>query len=199
MLMATLATSLTPGDYATFGIYLVISLALGLMAGGKQKDLKTYLLAGNRMHWVMIAISVMAALFSGISFLGAPSETYSHNLVYLWVIVAYMVATPITTIVFLPFFYRLNFYTAYEYLEHRFDLRMRRLASISFILRVSLWLALALFAPSLVIAEMTGIPLWIAVVFTGLSTLLYTTVGGMRAVIYTDVMQFAVLVFGILG
>ncbi len=193
----TPSPSLSLADYATFILYIVASLALGLMAGGKQKDLKTYLLAGNQMHWMMIAISVLAALFSGISFLGAPAETYSHNLVYLWVIIAYMVATPVTTVIFLPFFYRLNFYTAYEYLEHRFDLRLRRLSSFSFIIRVCLWLALALYAPSLVITEMTGVPLWIAVVFTGLATLLYTTLGGMKAVIYTDVMQFSVLIFGI--
>ncbi|CAN5450828.1 hypothetical protein BH09VER1_BH09VER1_35980 [soil metagenome] len=184
-------------DYVTFGVYIAATLAVGLSVGGKQKDLKMYLLAGHQMHWAMIAISVLAALFSGISFLGAPAESFNHNLVYLWVILAYFVATPITTLVFLPFFYRLNFYTAYEYLEHRFDLTLRRLSSAAFVLRVCFWLALALSAPSLVISEMTGIPLWESIVFTGACTTLYTAVGGMRAVIYTDVMQFCVLLTGI--
>ncbi len=193
----TTSFTLSATDYAVFGIYLAASLSLGLMAGGKQKDLKTYLLAGHQMHWSLIAISVLAALFSGISFLGAPAETYHHNLVYLWTLVAYLVATPITTLIFLPFFFKLNFYTAYEYLEHRFSVGLRQISSAVFIFRVSLWLALALFAPSLVISEMVGLPLWISIVVTSSCTLLYTVIGGMRAVIYTDVMQFAVLFIGI--
>lgn len=184
-------------DLTAFGLYFALSIGLGLVVGGRQKDLKTYLLAGHQMHWAMIAVSILAALFSGISFLGAPAETYSHNLVYLWAIVAYFIATPITASIFLPFFFRLNFYTAYEYLEHRFDLRLRRLSSASFIFRVCLWLALALYAPSLVVSEMLGVPLWVSIVITGGATLLYTTFGGMRAVIYTDVMQFGVLILGI--
>lgn len=186
-------------DYATFGVYITATLAVGLCVGGKQKDLKMYLLAGHQMHWAVIAISVLAALFSGISFLGAPAESFNHNLVYIWVLLAYFVATPITTLIFLPFFYRLNFYTAYEYLEHRFSLGLRRLSSAAFILRVCLWLAVALYAPSLVIAEMTGIPLYMSIIFTGACTTLYTAVGGMRAVIYTDVMQFCVLLTGIIS
>lgn len=196
-LLAT-ASTVTWVDYLTFGIYLLITIAVGLCVGGKQSNLKTYLLAGHQIHWSVVAISVLAALFSGISFLGAPAESYQHNLVYLWALLAYFVATPITTLIFLPFFYRLNFYTAYEYLEHRFDLRLRRLSSASFIFRVCLWLALVLYAPSLVIAEMMGIPLWISIVLAGACTTLYTAVGGMKAVIVTDVMQFFVLFFGII-
>lgn len=184
-------------DYCIFGLYMAASLFLGLMAGGRQTNLKTYLLAGHQMHWAMVSISILAALFSGVSFLGAPAETFNHNLIYLWGILAFFVATPITTLVFLPFFYRLNFYTAYEYLEHRFDLRLRRISSAAFIFRVTLWLGLALFVPSMVISEMTHIPLWMSVVFTGGITIIYTVVGGMKAVIYTDVMQFAVLLVGI--
>ncbi|MFV0338410.1 MAG: sodium:solute symporter family transporter [Chthoniobacterales bacterium] len=184
-------------DYAVFIIYLGVSLFIGLKAGGKQKDLKTYLLAGHQMSWVLISISVLASLVSGISFLGAPAETFTNNLVYLWVILAVWVATPITILVFLPFFFRLNFYTAYEYLEHRFNRSIRRISSAAFIFRGGMWLALAMYAPSLVISELLGFPLWTAIVFTSVLTLIYTTIGGMRAVIYTDVMQFLVMVIGI--
>ncbi len=191
---ATLSTL----DYVVFLGYLALSLALGLGVGGKQKSLRTYLLAGHNIHWSLIAISVLAALFSGISFLGAPAETYTHNLIYLWSIAAFFIATPLTTLLFLPFFFRLNFYTAYEYLEHRFDLRLRRLSSAIFTFRVVLWLALAQYAPSLVISEVMGIPLWFSIGITGGCTILYTMVGGMKAVIATDVMQLGVLLVGIL-
>lgn len=193
------ASTVTWIDVASFVLYLVATVAFGVWVGGRQKDLKTYMLAGNQMHWSLLAISVMAALFSGISFLGAPAEAYNHNLIYLWVLVAYFIATPITTLIFLPLFFRLNFYTAYEYLEHRFDLRLRRLSSASFIFRVVLWLALALYAPALVISQLMGVPLWITILLTGFCTTLYTTVGGMKAVIYTDAVQFFVIVLGIVA
>lgn len=191
------ASTVTWIDVLTFGLYIAATLVFGMWVGGRQKDLKTYLLAGHQMHWSLVAISVLASLFSGISFLGAPAESYSHNLIYLWVLAAYFIATPITTLIFLPFFFRLNGYTAYEYLEHRFDLRLRRISSAAFIFRVCLWLALALYAPALVISELMGVPLWLSIVLAGLGTTLYTTVGGMRAVVYTDVVQFGVLLLGI--
>ncbi len=194
----TIMSNITWVDYAIFAVYILLSVGVGIFLSGKQTNLRTFLLAGNQMNPVMIAISIIASLFSGISFLGAPAETYNHNLIYLWTLVAFFVATPITNVIFLPFFYRLNFYTAYEYLEHRFDLRLRRISSASFIFRVCLWLALALYAPSLVISEMIGLPLWTSILFAGGCTALYTIIGGMKAVIYTDVMQFSVLLLGIL-
>lgn len=198
-LAATAAPAvLSTTDYLVFIIYLAVSVAIGLKVGGKQKDLRTFLLAGNQVHWLLVAISIIAALFSGISFLGAPAETYSHNLLYLWLITASLVATPFTALVVMPLFFRLKFYTAYEYLEHRFDLRLRRLSSAIFIARVTFWLALAQYAPSLVVSEMMNIPLWLAVAITGACTILYTMVGGMKAVIATDVMQMGVLLFGVL-
>ncbi len=180
-----------------FGVYFIASILIGISVGGRQRDLKTFLLAGNQAHWFVLGVSIIAGLFSGISFLGAPAETFNHNLIYLWGAVGYLIATPLTSFVFLPFFHGQNFYTAYEYLEHRFDRRLRRLSSATFIFRASLWLALALYAPALIISEMMGIPLWISIVVTGLCTTFYTCVGGMKAVLYTDMMQFGVMILGI--
>lgn len=192
-----IVSTVTGFDYLVFGGYLLVSLGIGFAVSGKQTSLKSFLLADGGIHWSLVSISILSALFSGISFLGAPAESFNNNLVYFWAIIAYFIATPITTLLFLPFFYRLNFYTAYEYLEHRFNLRIRRLSSASFIFRVCLWLGLAIYAPSLVISEMTGVPLWVAVAITGVCTIVYTTFGGMKAVIYVDVLQFGVLVLGI--
>src|SRR5262249_23469358 len=150
----------------------------------------SYLLADQDVHWVIVAISVLAALFSGISYLGAPAETYFNDLAYLWVVVSFFIATPVTTLVFLPFFRRLNLYTAYEYLERRFDRRLRWLASGLFLVRVTLYLALAIYAPALAISEITGWALAPSVLLTGLAATLYTTLGGMKAVIWTDSLQF---------
>jgi len=185
-------------DVIVFGAYMLFSIGVGVRFAKGQNDLKTYLLAGQEMHWALVAISVLAALFSGITYLGAPGEAYSNNLVYTWTLVAFFISTPITTLLFLPFFYNLNLYTAYEYLERRFDLRIRLISSGLFIARVTLWLSLAIYAPSLVIAEMTGWPLALSVILTGLATTFYTTLGGMKAVVWTDTLQFFVLFGGIL-
>jgi SSS family transporter len=200
MMMTSL--SVTPHwnttDALVFAVYMIASVALGISVAKGQKDLKGYLLAGHTMPWPLIAISIIAALFSGASFLGAPAEVFSHNLMYLWAVLALAIATPITALLFVPHFYNSKFFTAYEYLEKRFDLRLRLVSSGLFIIRVTLWLTVALYAPALAISEVTGWPLASSILISGLSTALYTSVGGMKAVIYTDVMQFGVLFVGII-
>jgi len=95
--------------------------------------------------------------------------------------------------VFLPFYINSRFFTAYQYLEERFSVQLRTIASASFIIRVLLWLAAATYAPALALEQATGMPLWFTILCTGLVTTLYTTFGGMRALIWTDVMQLIVL------
>jgi len=188
---------LTPLDLVVFGVYMLFSIGVGVWFTRQQKDLRSYLLADQDMHWFLVSISVIAALFSGITYLGAPAETFKNDLSYLWTLVAFFVATPITAKVFLPFFYNLRIFTAYEYLELRFDRRLRWLASGLFIVRVTMWLAIATYAPALAIHETTGLPLEFSVILTGVATTFYTALGGMKAVIWTDTMQFLVLFGGI--
>jgi sodium-coupled monocarboxylate transporter 8/12 len=183
-------------------IVVSISYVAGLFGIGAalsrgQKTLKTYFLADENVHWVILSVSVLAALFSGASYLGTPAETFFHDLTYAWVSLAFFIATPITALVFLPVFRKAKIYTAYEYLERRFDRRIRRVGSALFIARVMLYLGLVIYAPSLALMEITGWPLWLAVVLMGLSATLYTAMGGMRAVIWTDSIQFIVLCGGI--
>ena len=190
--------NLRPLDLGCFVTYMVLLVGTGLFFTRRQKSLKSYLLADQDIHWIIVAISVLAALFSGITYLGAPAEAYYHDLCYIWVLASFFIATPITTLVFLPFFRGLNLFTAYEYLDRRFDLRVRRIASALFIARVTLYMAMVIYAPALAIMEITGWPLWISVSLTGGAATLYTTFGGMKAVIWTDSLQFLVLCGGIL-
>jgi SSS family transporter len=183
-------------DYAVFAVYLIAVVCVGLLSMRGQRNVKDYLLAGRSMGFIIVAISVIAALFSGISYLGAPSEVYAHDMSFALIGMAFFISTPVTTIVFLPFFHRARFYTAYQYLEERFSVGARTLASAAFITRVLLWLALATYAPALALQQVTGIPLWVTILLTGTLTTLYTTLGGMKAVIRTDVMQFLVLFGG---
>jgi sodium-coupled monocarboxylate transporter 8/12 len=190
--------NLRPLDLGCFAFYMLVLIGTGVYFTRQQKDLKSYFLADQNVHWIIVAVSVLAALFSGITYLGAPAEAYYHDLGYLVVVISFVIATPITAVVFLPFFRGLNVYTAYEYLERRFDVRIRRIASGLFLARVTLYLAMVIYAPALAIMEITGWPFWISVLLTGCAATFYTTLGGMKAVIWTDSLQFLVLCGGIL-
>lgn len=183
-------------DYGIFSAYLVAGVLIGLYFSKGQKDIKSYFLAGQSMGFVMVGVSVLAALFSGISYLAVPSEVYTYGLAYFLVVLSFFIATPVAIVIFLPFFYRSKFYTAYQYLEERFSAQVRTLASALFIVRVLIWLALATYAPALAIEQVTGLPIAWSILCTGTFTIFYTTLGGMKAVIWMDVLQFVVLVGG---
>ncbi|HEY1082391.1 MAG TPA: sodium/solute symporter [Prosthecobacter sp.] len=183
-------------DYTLFLIYLIASVLVGLLFVKEQRTMKDFFLAGRSMGSVVVAISVMAAMFSGISYLGGPAEVYKNGLGFGWVLFSFFIATPVTTIFILPFFYKARFITAYQYLEERFSLPARLLASGLFILRVLLWLGAATYAPALALEQATGLPLQFSILATGVLTTVYTMMGGMKAVIWTDVMQFGVLFGG---
>jgi sodium-coupled monocarboxylate transporter 8/12 len=190
---------LAPLDIGVFALYMLLLVGVGVyFTRQQQKGLKSYLLADQNIHWIIVAVSVLAALFSGITYLGAPGETFSHDLTYVWVLGSFFIATPITTLLFLPFFRNLNLYTAYEYLDRRFDRRVHWIVSLLYILRICGHLGLAVYAPALAIQAITGWPLWQSIVCTGLAATLYTALGGMKAVIWTDTLQFLVLCGGIL-
>ena len=154
-------TTFAATDYVVFTVYLVASVALGVWFVREQRTVKDYFLAGQTMNWFVVAISVIAALFSGISYLGAPTEVFNHDLTYAVTLLSFFVATPVTILVFLPFFYRLKLYSAYEYLEKRFDLQVRVWSSAMFIIRVIFYLALAIYAPALALTSVTGLSLWL--------------------------------------
>ena len=183
-------------DYAVFSVYLLASVLIGVVFVKEQKDIKSYFLAGQSMGYMVVGISILAALFSGISYLAAPSEIYTHGIAFFFVTLSFFIATPIVSVIFLPFFYRSRFFTAYQYLEERFSVQVRLLGSSLFIARVVVWLALATYAPALALEQVTGLPLWFSILCTGVLSTAYTTLGGMKAVIWTDVLQFFVLIGG---
>lgn len=194
--MAHLSEYFSLFDYVVFALYLLGTLAIGTLFIKGQRDLNEYFLAGRTMGSVLVAMTILASLFSGISFLAAPSEGYANGPVFYLANIAFFIATPVTAMLILPFYYNSRFFTAYQYLEERFSVQLRTLASASFIVRVLLWLAAATYAPALALEQATGLPLWFTILCTGLLTTIYTTFGGMRAVIWTDVMQLVVLAGG---
>ena len=180
--------------------YLIALAAIGAVFARRQKSLDTFLVAGRRMPWLPVGLSLMAALNSGIDYLTQPSATIQYGLVFVVGVVSWLVLYPWIAIVVFPFYHRLSFYSVYEYLESRFDVRVRTLAAAIFVAWRLGWMATALYVPCLAVDAVSGgaINLTAMIVVLGALVTLYTMMGGIEAVIWNDVIQFCVM-FGGLG
>ncbi len=187
-------TSLHPLDILIIVAYLVMLSAVGFYFSRRQKSLDEYFLAKQSMAWLPVGLSLMAALDSAIDYLMQPSATIKYGLILLIGTSSWIVLYPWVSKVTLPFYRRLNYFTAYEYLEARFDVRVRALAAVIFIVWRLGWMATAIYVPSLAISTATGdrIPVTALVLGLGVIVTLYTALGGIEAVIWNDVAQFCV-------
>ena len=193
----TMSTLFNRTDWLILSGYIVGISVLGSLFYRRRATAKDFFLGGRHMSAIPVAISLVAADMSAISYMGAPAWTYQHNLELVWASWSYLFIAPVVMFLFMPFYSRFKFYTAYEYLERRFDLKTRLLGSAIFMLMRASHVAIVIYAPSLILSLITGLPLIGSVLIIGLCTTLYTTLGGMKAVIWTDVMQFSILMIGL--
>jgi SSS family transporter len=187
-------TSLHPLDVVIIVLYLAMLAGVGVYFSRRQKSLDEYFLAKQSMAWLPVGLSLMAALDSAIDYLMQPSSTIRYGLILLIGTSSWLFLYPWVSKVTLPFYRRLNYFTAYEYLEARFDVRVRALAAVIFIVWRLGWMATAIYVPSLAISTATGdrIPVTLLVAGLGVIVTLYTALGGIEAVIWNDVAQFCV-------
>ena len=183
--------------YLVLAVYMVATVLLGLSFTRKQKSLAGYFLAERSAPWWAVGISVLACDLSAISYMGGPSWTYYNDLRYAMATFMFPLMAVVVAYLFIPFLARLKVYTIYEYLEHRFGLDSRLFASAVFLLQRASHIAIAIYAVSLALQQIVGWPVWACVAVVGGLTTLYTVLGGMKAVLWTDVMQFFVLIGGI--
>jgi SSS family solute:Na+ symporter len=179
--------------------YLAALAAVGVYFSQRQTSLANFLVAGHRMSWLPVGMSLMAALNSGIDYLTQPSATIRYGLVLVVGTLSWLVLYPWMSRVVFPFYHRLKFYSVYEYLEARFDVRVRMLAVGIFIVWRLGWMATALYVPCLAISA-TLAPDWdltTIIVVLGALVTLYTLLGGIQAVIWNDVLQFCVMFGGL--
>ena len=184
-------------DYAVLLIYLLILLGIGWFFRSAGRDGTSFFLAGRSMGYFPIGLSVMVTTFSALNYLAFPGEVYGHGLYVLVSLPVFFLAAVPIVYVWMPFFHRMNLVSVYEYFEKRFDWRVRALASGLFICWRLFWMSAALFASAQILARLTGFPLTGAILVSGVIATLYTAVGGMKAVMWTDVLQFFVLFGGI--
>jgi SSS family transporter len=180
-------------------LYVLVSVTVGLWFVRGQTSVEGYYLAERSAPWWMVAISIVSSDISAISFLGCTAMVFTGDLQLFTSTLSLPLAALFTSLVFVPVLARHKVFTVYEYLERRFNLSVRTVASALFLLMRGSHLAVALFAASLVLAQVMGLPLWVSLLILGGLTTLYTMLGGMKAVLWTDVIQFFVLIGGLIA
>ena len=187
-------------DWLIIAFYLAMLVAIGCYFSRRQRTLKDYFLAGKHMSWLPIGLSLMAALNSGIDYLTQPSAFLKYGLVIIVVNLSWLLLYPYAFFVTMPLYRRLDVYSAYEYLQNRFSVTVRCLASGIFILWRLGWMATALYVPCLAFHTATAgrLPLKPTILVLGAVATLYTMLGGVKAVIWTEVIQFVVMFGGLL-
>ncbi|XP_028404915.1 sodium-dependent multivitamin transporter-like [Dendronephthya gigantea] len=193
--------SFHPVDYVVFGLMLLISAGIGIYhgcTGGKQRTTSEYLLGNRNMNTLPIAISLLVTFLSAITLLGVPSEIFTYGAQYMVVLFSYFLLTATAAIIFVPIFHGLRLTSVHEYLELRFGHGVRTLGFILFLVHYMLYLSVALYAPSLALQAVAGVPLVVSIISTGVVCTFYTALGGLKAVIWTDVFQSIVMVGGLI-
>jgi len=184
-------------DWAVLLAYLVAVVAFGLWTGRGNRRIEDFFLAGRQMRWWAVGLSVMATQISAITFIGTTGQAYTDGMRFLVFYFGLPFAMVILCVTLVPFFYRARVYTAYEYLERRFDPRTRTLTSLLFLLSRGMSVGVTLYAPSLVLSVILGWSEPATILLMGGSTILYVVYGGNKSVIWTDVAQMAIIWMGI--
>ncbi len=186
-------------DYSIIAVYILGLMAMGLYFSRRQAKKGEYFLASRSMGSIPVGLSIMATAFSAVNYVAFSGEVFANGLyIAMSLPVFILVAWPVTRI-FMPFYHSMKLCSAYEYLEYRFDLKVRLLASSLFILWRIAWMALAVFIPAKILSVIAGLDLQIVIVFAGVLAMLYTITGGMAAVMWTDVFQFIVIIASLIG
>ena len=198
--MAVLSPSvsvLAPADWVVLVAYVAGIVAFGVWVGRGTRNVSDFYLAGREMRWWAAGLSVMATQISAITFVGTTGFAYTKGMSFLAFYFGLPFAMVVLSLTLVPFFYRAGVYTAYQYLERRFDGRTRTLTSLLFLLSRGLSVGVTLYAPSLVLSVIFGWSETATIAVMGGATIVYVAYGGNRSVIWTDVAQMALVWFGI--
>jgi len=185
--------------WADWGVLVFTLLAIvlyGLYRSRGTRTLQGYLLAGRSMRWYAVAFSIMATQASAITFTSTPGQAYADGMRFVQYYFGLPIAMVILSVTAVPLYRRLNVYTAYEYLEHRFDLRTRTLTSVIFMIQRGLGAGMTIYAPSIILSVMLGWDVRITSAAIGGAVIVYTTSGGVKAVSWTHLQQLTIIMLG---
>jgi SSS family transporter len=187
---------LRAADWAVLVATLAAIVIYGVWKGRKQKRLEQYLLADRQMQWYTVALSVMATQASAITFLSTPGQAYSDGMRFVQFYIGLPVAMVILSITAVPIYHRLKVFTAYEYLETRFDVRVRTVTALLFLVQRGLGTAMTLYAPALIVSLVLGWNIHLTTVAIGVLVIIYTSTGGTKAVSWTQTHQLLISLGG---
>lgn len=203
--------TLTPEDYSIFSGLLAISAFIGLfyawidsrkenkLENDSISDEDAYLVGNRSMSSVPVALSLTASFMSSITVLSTPAEIYYFGIMFLWYGVAYLLVSLITSRVYMPFFYRQGYTSSYQYIEKRFDRQLKLILSLVFTFNAIVYAGIVVYAPAVAIEKVCNVPKNVAIAIMGVVCCVYTSLGGIKAVIWTDVVQYISMYAGFIA
>jgi SSS family transporter len=183
-------------NYLVLVLYLLLLVWLGFSLSRRQRSTDDFFKGGHRIPWWAAGLSIFGTQLSAITFMAIPSKTFATNWLYFFLMMTILLVSPFIIRYFLPFYRRFNLTTAYEYLEFRFNLATRLTGSILYLILQVGRMGIVLLLPSLALSVVTGFDVHVCILTMGLLSILYTVLGGIEAVIWTDVLQVVVLLGG---
>ncbi|XP_023559999.1 sodium-coupled monocarboxylate transporter 2 isoform X2 [Octodon degus] len=188
-------------DYVVFAALFIVSSGIGVFFAIKERKKATskeFLIGGRQMSFGPVALSLTASFMSAVTVLGTPAEVYRFGASFTLFFIAYGFVIIFTSELFLPVFYRSGITSTYEYLQLRFNKPVRYAATVIYIVQTVLYTGVVVYAPALALNQVTGFDLWGSVFATGIVCTFYCTLGGLKAVVWTDAFQMVVMIVGFL-
>jgi len=183
-------------DWIVLIVALLGVIGYGLYKSKTEKTLDGYFKGGSNMSWLLILLSIMGTQASAITFLSAPGQAYTDGMGFVQYYFGLPLAMVVLCITFIPIYHKLKVFTAYEYLEERFDLKTRSLASILFLVQRALSTGISIYAPSIILATLLGWNIYYTNLVMGGFLIIYTVAGGTKAVTYTQMQQLIIVFIG---
>ncbi|CAN9508303.1 unnamed protein product [Ophioblennius macclurei] len=196
------ASSFEVVDYVVFAFMLAVSAAIGLHSWWSRRgssDSSEFLTGGRKMGALPVSMSLAASFMSSVTLVSIPAEVYRFGSIFALLCFGYFFAILISSEIFLPVFYRLEIRSIYEYLELRFNRATRLLGTVMSIVHSVLYTGFVIYAPALALGQLAGMNVWIGIVLTAGICTIYCTLGGLKAVIWTDVFQIGIMIAGYLA
>jgi Na+/proline symporter len=185
-------------DWVVLLASLAAIVAYGLYRSRGSDTVDRYLLAGKTMPWYAMALSIMATQASAVTFISTTGQSYTDGMRFVQAYFGLPIAMIVVSAVVVPAFYRARVYTAYEFLENRFDSKTRSLASVIFLCQRGLSAGLTIYAPAIVLSVILGWPERATTMLVGGVVVTYTVIGGIKAVTWSDVQQMGIIVLGLI-
>jgi SSS family transporter len=185
-------------DWLVLVVTLVLVVIYGVYKGKTTKDIDGYYRSNKQLPWFMVLLSVMGTQASAVTFLSGPGQAYTDGMRFLQYYFGLPLAMIVLCITFVPIFHKLNIYTAYEFLEKRFDRKTRTFIAFLFLLSRALATGISVYAPAIILSSVLGWNIYVTNVIMGGIVILYSISGGARAVAYTQQLQLGIIFAGLI-